>query len=255
MRALVAGLTLGLIATTASARPLRPRFEPTDLELVTPGALEIDHQSGISYGGSRLRPHVYVASDFELNLGLGSNLELDIDGGLVWDNTGSVGHWMGDPLWTSVKLGMLDWHRRGSLRAIALGLQLGPRLPTLRTGRGIGYGALGLLGLTFDSTVVVLNGGYVLDPGITISKGRPSAFIVGLDVNHPLGQSHRFALLAELATVQYLSPDPNEMDASVGLAWDPNDHLEFSLVLLGGQMSRGDRLAMLFGVSPTIDLL
>jgi hypothetical protein len=246
--------TIALLAQAVEGASRRPRFEPTDLDWAEQGTLEIDHQSAITYGAGRLGRR-YVASDFELNLGIRSNVEFDIDGGFLRDNSGPVSLWMGDPLWTSVKLGLFDLHTRGAARAIALGVQLGPRLPTLRAGRGIGYAVLGLLGITVDSSIAVLNAGYLLDPGETVSSGRPSAMMLGLDLTQPLGARRQFALLGELGTVQYLSRDPNEYDASLGLAWDPNDHLELSVVVLGGQLASGDRLSLLLGVSPTIELL
>jgi hypothetical protein len=245
--------TTALLCKAADAAPLRPRFEPTDLKLVMPGTLGIDHQSAVTYGGGNFGRR-YIASDFELNLGLQSNVEFDIDGAFVRDNSGTIGRWMGDPLWTSVKLGLFDLHTSGALHAVAMGIQLGPRLPTLRSGHGIGYAALALFGVTVGSSVAVLNAGYVLDPGDTVSSGRPAAVVIGLDLNQPLDEKKRFALLGELGTVQYFSPDPNECDASLGLAWDPSDHLELSVVVLGGQLGGGDKLSLLFGMSPTIDL-
>jgi hypothetical protein len=65
--------------TPAWARPARPLFEPTDLEMEEAGVTEVDLQLGAVRGppGSPWRA---VLPDFELDLGLLPNLELDLDG-------------------------------------------------------------------------------------------------------------------------------------------------------------------------------
>src|SRR3989442_1722448 len=70
---------LGLLLPTnrVQARRVRPLFEPTDLELEQPGMLEVDLQFGVirSRGPARV-----VVPDFEVDVGILPNLELDIDG-------------------------------------------------------------------------------------------------------------------------------------------------------------------------------
>src|SRR5690349_8821618 len=66
-------------------RGVRPLFEPTDLELEEAGVAELDVQVGTirSQGPARL-----VVPDFELDLGLLPNLELDVDGAYAIEGSG-----------------------------------------------------------------------------------------------------------------------------------------------------------------------
>ncbi|HTJ43902.1 MAG TPA: hypothetical protein VL463_17470 [Kofleriaceae bacterium] len=102
-------------ARTAHARP-RPRFEPTDLELETPGMLDIDVH----------------------------RFELDLDGAYAIEGVdpGTAGpsifdHAAPDNLWLSAKLGIADWHA-ASDDAWAVGAQLGPKLPAANGTHGVG---------------------------------------------------------------------------------------------------------------------
>ncbi len=197
--------------------------------------------------------------DFELNLGLARNVELDVDGAFTYEpRLRGTERWNGDALWTSLKLGLLDWHlgTRQQTQAIAVGLQLGPRLPTYNSGKGVGYAALGLLGYTVGGTQIALNAGYAIEPGAAVGSGRPSAFQAGLDLCQPLRLHSRFALLGELAAVRYVSPDPYEFNVSAGLAYTQSDNLSLSLSLiaLAGRLPNGDHVAVLLGISPSFAL-
>src|SRR5262245_30200311 len=89
-----------LAGVTAWARK-RPRFEPTDLDLENSGVLELDMQFGAVRGQDVGR---VVVPDFEIDLGILSFIELDIDGAFAVE--ASPGGPLFDPLWTSVKVGL-----------------------------------------------------------------------------------------------------------------------------------------------------
>ena len=76
-------MTFGV--TLAEARPTRPRFEPTDLELENPGVLDVDLQLGYIDATPTGR---VVLPDVELDLGIARNFELDVDATYALDPTG-----------------------------------------------------------------------------------------------------------------------------------------------------------------------
>ena len=131
-------------AEAALARPKRHFFEPDDLELEHPGVLDLDVQMSPVLGSSIGKNRI-VLPDFELDLGLGLNVELGIDGTFSLDRMDETHrHYTGDPIWIVPKLGLLDL-RDDDGSSWALGVEFGPRIPTLDL-VGMGYGALGLLG-------------------------------------------------------------------------------------------------------------
>src|SRR5262245_40873985 len=74
------GTAIGLAlcwVSVAHARPVRRLFEPTDLEFEDPGVVEADLQFGVVRGEESYR---IAVPDAELDLGLTSNLEFDLDG-------------------------------------------------------------------------------------------------------------------------------------------------------------------------------
>src|SRR5262249_16349085 len=117
--ALALAPALALLAVPARAAiPVRRYFEPTDLELENPGVVELDLQLGFirSQGPYRL-----VVPDFEADLGILPNLELDIDGALAiegpQDAPFALDHVVADNLWVSVNLGLFALaHRAARLR-------------------------------------------------------------------------------------------------------------------------------------------
>ncbi|WP_394844727.1 hypothetical protein LZC95_47740 [Pendulispora brunnea] len=247
-------ITLAM-AARAEARPTRPRFEPTDLELEDTGVAELDLQIGPAFGdgpgGNRM-----LLPDFEFDLGLLPNVELDIDGAFSLDHVAepSSRAMFSEALWTCVKLGV--WDSRGSVdgpNVYAVGLQAGPRIPIL-DGHGIGYGALALFGLTRERYHLALNLGFILDPGDTIHTGRPTSFVGGLDADISLDRRGAWSLLGEIGGVYYTSRDPNDITAAVGVAWHVGEMLDLSAIVLGGAFSGADRLAVLVGASPKIAL-
>lgn len=233
----------------ASALPPRPRFEPTDLLFEDPGDLELDVQLGPQLRSDKNRLYL---PDFELDFGLRDDLEIDLDGAFAvdgFDLASGSRSFAADPLWTSVKIGLVDIARTDT-RRFALGAQLGPRLPVGEGVAGIGYEALVLAGYTSSDLHLVLQGGFVVDPGETQGSGRPSGFVGGVDVSQAMGR--RFTLTAELGTSLYTSRDPNELDVSLGSVFTSSEHSSFSVVVLGSVLERTRALSLLVGFAPKV---
>ncbi|WP_394834244.1 hypothetical protein LVJ94_47875 [Pendulispora rubella] len=246
-------ITLAM-APRAEARPTRPRFEPTDLELEDTGMAELDVQIGPAFGdgpgGNRM-----LLPDFELDLGILPNVELDIDGAFSVDHFAESSRTVAsEALWTCVKLGVWDSREDGrGPNAYAIGLQLGPRIPIMDA-HGIGYGALGLFGVSRERYHVVLNVGFILDPGESVHTGRPTSFVGGLDVDIALDRRGAWSLLGEIGGVYYTSRDPHDITAAAGIAWHVGEMLDLSAIVLGGAFSEADRLAVLVGAAPKVAL-
>jgi hypothetical protein len=251
--ALLAVLLVLSSATLAPARARRPRFEPTDLELEDSGVAEIDVQAGPALGnggtGRRL-----VVPDLELDIGVMPNVELDVDAALAIDHV-EGGHPTLDSesIWTSVKLGLTDARPSKSGYAVATGIQLGPRLPTIGT-RGMGYAGLALLGVSRDRMHLVGNLGVIVDPGPQITRGQAKSAVAGIGVDLDLDARDAWSLIGGLATALYWSDDPDELSASAGVAYNVLPSLEVSVTAVAGFLSGGDRGALLLGVSPKLSL-
>ncbi|HYQ28867.1 MAG TPA: hypothetical protein VER04_16660 [Polyangiaceae bacterium] len=245
-------LALILVTTSsASGAPRRRHFEPDDLELEQPGILDLDLQVGAVLGSSDLGNHLLIP-DFEIGLGLARNVELDVSGTFMLERENGRRHVTGNALWIASKLGLLETRdQRGN--AWALGLELGPRLPTFDAA-GIGYGVLGLLGFTRRGLGLVLNVGSLIDPGARLSDPRPSSLVFGLDFNAELDQRGRWSLQSELGATHYLSSDPDEAAAAVGATYAVSRRLDVSLTALGGFLRHTDHAGLLLGVSPQLGL-
>jgi hypothetical protein len=242
-----------LPAATARAVPVRRFFEPTDMEFEEPGVAELDMQFGLVRGEDAYR---VSAPDFEFDLGLTSNLELDIDGEFAvgGPNTGefTFDRTAPDNLWTSLKAGLFDVGDEAN--AWTAGIQLGPKLPLAHGNQGVGVEGLLLLGWRVRHTQLVLNLGGLLDPVPDPNTPRPAAFEGGLDIDRPLDADERWALTAEISGVRYVSPDNDQLNVALGVTWSPSDMLDVSVVALGGMLSGGDRWGVLVGVSPKVRL-
>src|SRR4051794_40778772 len=151
------------LAARGASRRSRPLFEPTDLELEDPGTVEVDLQLGYvqSSGPARL-----VIPDLELDIGLARSLELDVDASyaVIRPDRGQFALDQGAPdsLWAALKIGLLSVD--GADGGLALGLQLGPKLPVAPGSHGVGGEALALLGLRRGDTHLVLQLGALVDP-------------------------------------------------------------------------------------------
>jgi hypothetical protein len=252
---LVVGLvmTIELASEEAKARPTRPRFEPTDLELEDPGVTELDLQVGATRGngdgGNR-----FILPDFEFDLGLLPNVELDLDGAFSIDRYDQpTRRASGEALWTAMKLGLYDSRDEAGTHTFAVGVQLGPRIPTIRQ-RGIGYAALGLVGVGDHGLHVVLNAGGIMDPGTQITQGQQKSLVTGVDVDLDLDARGIWSLLGEFAAAHYVSPDPDELAATLGVSWSVTPSLDLSTIVLAGFLPGSDRVAVLFGASPKVAL-
>jgi hypothetical protein len=253
VKALSAALLGLLLATSSSAlgAARRRHFEPDDLELEEPGILDFDLQGGPVWGTSDSGNHVLMP-DFEVGLGLTRNVELDVSGTFTLDRENGRRHVTGDALWIAAKLGLLDT-RDGSGDAWALGLELGPRLPTLDAA-GLGYGALGLLGYTHHGLALVLNAGTLIDPGASSSAEHPTSLVFGLDLNAVLDRRGDWSLQSELGIAHYLSADPDELAFTLGVTYAMCRRLDVSVMALSGFLPHTDHAGLLLGVSPQFGL-
>lgn len=102
LRWALAALLVGAGGAEASNR--RPRFEPTDLSLASAGELSADLELGLTSDPTGLTA---VTPDFELNLGLSEDAELDVDGAVTLKDWGAAGpSVVPDNLWVSLKWGL-----------------------------------------------------------------------------------------------------------------------------------------------------
>jgi hypothetical protein len=256
LAALCVGLAMALVSASAAGAPRRPRFEPTDLELEEPGDVELDLQFGPAFGESDGGQR-FLLPDFELDLGLLPNLEIDVDGAFSIDHVGEASRRRlgGDALWTSLKLGIYDQHRRR--RSMAAGLQLGPRLPVVPGTRGVGYGALALFGVARDALHLALNAGAIVDPGDGSNGSfgkRPVSIVLGASADVDLDDWDVFSLLLQAGAAIYVSADPHELSLGAGLAWNVTRKLEVSVMGVFGAFAHTDRATLLIGFSPKVSL-
>lgn len=250
MRWLVAALCL--LATSASARPIRPRFEPTDLELERPGTLELNFQVGYIDASPQGR---VVLPDFEVDLGLTRRFEIDLDGTYAFDPTAG-GSSQPDNLWLSGKIGFFDFALRSGVM-LAGGVQAGPRFGVAHGAHGIGIDALVLFGITYGRLQLVINVGGYWDPAQAQADGsqpRPRGLQLGGQVDIDITRDHRWSFHAEIATTVALAVDPNQVTLAAGVVLAPNPSLELSLLALVGLIPGSDRAGALLGASPKLAL-
>jgi hypothetical protein len=234
VKGLVCIALLGLGATAHAAK--HPRFEPTDLELEEPGTAEIDLQLGVVRGQDLWR---VVMPDFELDLGLLSKVELDLDGAYAIED-GS--HQLPDNLWPSVKVGLADW----------IGVQAGPKIPIAPDSHGVGVEGLALVSHTAGRVHAVLDVGGLVDPR-TGTSPRPVGLEAGVDLEIELVPD-TWSALFELGGVHYRSADADQLAVTGGVQYSPSSWLDLSLVALVGLASGSDRFGLMFGVSPKFGL-
>lgn len=251
---LAATLMALLSAAEARARAgIRPLFEPTDLQLEAPGIVDFDFQLGVIRGRD---PWRVVVPDFELNFGFLRNVELDLDGTYALEGTSSSpfaqSHAVPDALWPSIKVGLFDWFDDELARALALGFQVGPKLPVARGSSGIGVEGLALLGLLLHGSHFVLNTGMLADPHPSPGESRPFGIELGLDIHAPFDKDDTYAFIGELAAVHFFSPDPHQLLTTAGLNYSPFSYLDLSAVALWGWLNGSDRYGLLLGVTPKL---
>ena len=249
MRALacLCGLSIALAAPRALAAGERSRFEPTDLELERGGVLDIDLQVG-TFRGDPARP---IVTDLELDLGLTRGVELNVDGAFYSEGAVRGGGVRADPLWTSMKLGLVDGRDRPG--AFGVGVQLGPRWSLARTERGLGYEALVIVERSFAPLRVAVSTGGIVDPPTNIHPAHATGIELGVDVVTAL--SARWSILTELGFLRFLSRDPHQAYGTFGFSNALTSYCDVHAIALVGFTAAGDRLGVLFGVSPKIALL
>ena len=243
-------------ARSTTARPIRRLFEPTDLEVEDPGVAEFDLQFGPTRGSDAWR---LVVPDFEIDLGLTHDVELDVDGAIALQDRGGgrFTHLSPDNLWVSAKAGLGDvvfdtGHGDQDVR-IAYGFQIGPKLPTAREAGGIGIEGLGLLGVHWRRTLVVFNLGGFMDPSVG-RAGRPAAVEGGFDLDQLLDERGMWSLTAELGGVRFISDDADQLTATAGFTYHATAMLDLSVVGLVGLTRGSDRGGILLGISPKFRL-
>lgn len=238
-------------SSVLARRGVRPLFEPTDLELEEPGSAELDLQLGLirSPGPFRL-----VIPDFEFDLGLLRNLELDVDGAYAIEGPEqgvlSFDHAAPDSLWPSFKLGLIAWANQDESRVFALGTELGPKLPTAPEAHGVGVEGLALFALNLPKTHFVLSSGAFVDPAPDAASPRPVGLEAGLDFARELDDRARYSLTAELSGVHFTRGESAQLLGTLGVSVAPSETIELSLVALGGVLTGSDRYGFLVGVSP-----
>ena len=238
--------------TAAHAASVRRIFEPTDLELEETGAVELDLQFGLIRGPSPFRLSV---PDFELDIGLTKNLELDIDGAFSLEGPATGGfsprHWNRDNLWVGTKLGLADWVDENTKQSFALGIQVGPKLPIASGSHGLGVELLLLGGFHRGRTTLVLNAGFLTDPfPDNVGTARSRGIEGGLDLAVDLPGNGKWALSAELGGIRFLSQDSHQLVATAGIAYAATPWLSLSLVALAGFLDGDDRYGVLLGAAP-----
>ena len=238
----------------ARAAVMRRLFEPTDMEIEDAGVMDVDMQFGPVRGEDAWRVSV---PDFEIDLGLGHGLELDLDGELAVggpdDGDFVFDRFAPDNLWPAIKMGVLDFDDPDHDQGWAFGFQIGPKIPLAQGAQGTGFEGLLLLGWHLHKTTIVLNAGGLRDPS-TNGDPHPSGFETGLDLDRPLDAAGHWSLDGSIGAVTYLTPDRDQLTTSAGITWSPSDMLDLSVSALYGWLDGGDRYGVLLGVSPKFRL-
>ena len=246
--------TAGLFAATSAYAGKHPRFEPTDLELENPGTIELDLQLGPMRGPDAWR---LVAPDFELDVGILPNIELDLDGAYAVEGGVAGGptffdHSAPENLWLSAKLGIADWHDDATRTGWAIGVQLGPKLPVATDAHGVGFEGLVLFGRNDGRYHVVLDAGALVDPHDGDAP-RPVGIEGGIDLEIEIVPD-RWSVLGELGGIYFTSADDDQLATTAGIQYSVTSSIDLSIVGLLGLAAGSDRYGVLFGFSPKLAL-
>lgn len=237
-------LPVAVVPLPAQARRLfRARFEVGTLEVEKPGALAIDAELGSIYGdgedGLRL-----LLPDFELDLGVTEWLELDIDGGFTLLRLKERDQqWVGEPVWSALRFDLYSAEQEHTGRTFGIGLQLGPRWPSVRNVAGVGFAGLALVGGGTRSFHAVAN------LGSTIDRGQPPALNYGVSLELELPVGRKWALIGQVAGAHYFGGEHDQLFVNLGVSSELNEALELSLFALGGPAYQGDRFGLLAGMT------
>jgi hypothetical protein len=235
------GATWLLPARAHARRFYRARFETEALDLELPGEIEIDSQSGGYYGngqdGSRL-----LVPDVEIDVGICDWLEIDLDAALsITQLQTQHVQIAGDPIWLTARVDALNWKDDKDGASFGIGLQAGPRLPSVHTPKGVGVAGLLLIGGGTRALHLVSNVGALFD------YQQHPAIIYGIDAEYEVGE--RWSVLANFAAAYYFRGDPQQLLLDAGFSYKPDQRLAFSFLAIAGPFVRGDRAGALFGVS------
>lgn len=248
-----AGLTLSLLLLAPSPvlarRFFRARFEPDTLELQKPGVFSVDAQVGAIGGegdrdGDGLGANRLLLPDFEVELGLLSWLELDVDGAFFLLDPGAEKERMiGDPLWTAARFELLNVGDKVGGETFGIDLGLGPRWPTLHGAPGVGFAALALIGGGTRRLHGVVNLGTQLD------REQPAALLYGLDLGLVADKPGKWSVLGQVAGAFVLGHGQHQLLTNVGVSYEISEALELSVLGITGPAYRGDRLGILAGLT------
>jgi hypothetical protein len=227
-------------AQAEARRFYRARFETEALELELPGEVEIDSQLGGFYGDGHDQSRL-VVPDVEIDLGVCKWLEIDLDAALIFSQIepDSV-KLVGDPVWLTARVDALSWQDKESQATFGIGLQAGPRFPSVATPKGVGFAGLLLVGGGTRALHLVANVGALLD------YHQKRAILYGLDAEYELGE--HWSLLGNFAAAYYFG-DPQQLLLAAGSSYKPTQRLALSLLAIGGPFVHGDRAGGMFGVS------
>jgi hypothetical protein len=228
-------------ARAEARRFYRARFETEALELELPGEIELDAQVGAIYGDSQDQSRLLVP-DVEIDVGVCAWLEIDLDGALSLTKLETEHEKLvGDPLWLTARVDALNWKDDDSDASFGLGLQVGPRLPSVATPTGVGFAALLLVGGGTRALHVAANVGTLLD------YHQERAVLYGVDAEYELNE--RWSVLGNFAAAYYFGGDPQQLLLDAGVSYKANKRLAFSLLAIAGPFVHGDRAGGLLSVS------
>ena len=240
------GIVLGSTAAARAAQGRR-RFEPTDLRLQPAGVAELDLQAGPVSGedGQRL-----FAPDFETSIGIGSHIELEVDGTFGLDDF-TTPIFLDNTL-VAVRVEVLDEpDGPDSTSAWSAGFQAGPRLPTLPGRSRLGFEELLIVGRTTGRMHVFFQAGTLVDPLEPVPgrarPSRPFGIEGGVEADLDLDEGGVWSLTGELGAIKYLSPQLDQLHVAGGPQLKVTPWLDVSLVGLVGVLSGGDRLGVFLG--------
>lgn len=243
-------LTIWLCPERAHARRFfRSRFRPGTLEIQKVGQLELEAQLGGIYGdgpdGSRM-----PLPDFALGLGVLPWLEVDIDTSFAQTNIGTAdAEFVGEPVWVAGRFDLYNFKDKKTESTFGVGVQVGPRLPSIHNARGIGVEGLGLLGGGSKNLHAVAN------LGSTVDASQSPSINYGIDVEYEFELRHKWALIGEVAGAHYFgADDPDVLLFNVGVAAELSDDLKLELMALTGPVFAGDRFGLVAGFTWDHDL-
>lgn len=253
LSALILSICGVLLTGPAFAKATRRFFQPTDSQLEEPGTAQLDLQLDYVRGHDGYR---IAVPDFELDVGLCSTVELDVDGAFVLEDTAgesrSLNHVNPDNTWVAGKFLITDDIAVPWCDGLDVAAQLGPKLPTASDTHGVGAEGLALANLKCGPTQITFNAGALGDPPVE-GSGRPIGFEGGADISYDLVEK-TLKLQGTIGAVHFFSADPDQLTVMAGVAWNLEPWLEVSAMGLVGGLAGGDRYGIVLGFTPTFCL-